>query len=87
MNGLVRVQANKRRQDLGVDGQQGVDIFFTVGKVQVVTAEAEDAPLAQLLDEIALEQPAWGIQLLGQGIESTHFLAHGIDCEIVEMTQ
>ena len=87
MNGLVRIQTDKLWQDFGIDGQQGSNVLFTMGKVQVVAAKAKDAALAQLLDEIALEQPAWGIQLLGQGIEATHFLAHGIDCEIVEMTQ
>lgn len=58
MNGLVRIQPDKRRQDIGIDGQQGLDVLFAVGKVQVVAAETEDAPFAQLLDEVALEQPA-----------------------------
>ncbi len=84
MNGLVGIQADQRWQHLGIDAQQGVNVLLAVG--EVVAAEAENATLAQLLDEVAFQQPACGIQLLGQGIESTHFLAHGIDSEI-EMAQ
>ena len=97
MNGLVRIQPDKRRQDIGIDGQQGLDVLFAVGKVQVVAAETEDAPFAQLLDEVAFQQPAGvvgrvadeqeaparvagalqparGVQLLEQGIESAQQL-------------
>ena len=97
MNGLVRIQTDKLWQDFGIDGQQSLNVLFAVGEIEVVAAEAENAALAQLLDEVAFQQPAGvvgrvadeqeaparvagalqparGVQLLEQGIESAQQL-------------